>query len=140
MDQEELLQKIEEWNQSRSYRKIIETVEALPPEDRGYDLACQLARAYNNLGALTGAGRDYLKKAADLLVSVREEGKEDPLWHYRLGYSYYHLDKLKEAAICFREALRLDPGDEDAREFLKAIQRNSDTKNKAGSNKGDKVW
>ena len=140
MDQEELLQKIEEWSRSNQFQKVIDALESLSPEQQSYDLTCQLARAYNNLVALTGADRIYLKKAADLLVSVREEGKEDPLWHYRLGYSYYHLDKLKEAAICFREALRLDPGDEDAREFLKAIQRNSDTKNKAGNNKGDKVW
>lgn len=139
MSQEELLRQIEEWNQAGQYWKIIHVVDALPPEERGYELTCQQARACNNLVAVKGEERSLLEKAAALLESVREEGKEDPLWHFRLGYSYYHLHRLEEAAVCFREALRLDPEDEDARDFLGFIRRKGDTVNKVGGKKGGKV-
>ena len=43
------------------------------------------------------------------------------------------------AAVCFREALRLDPEDEDARDFLGFIRRKGDTVNKVGGKKGGKV-
>ena len=88
MSQEELLRQIEEWNQAGQYWKIIHAVDALPPEERGYQLTCQQARASNNLVAVKGEERSLLEKAAALLESVREEGKEDTLWHFRLGYSY----------------------------------------------------
>ena len=62
MSQEELLRQIEEWNQAGQYWKIIHVVDALPPEERGYQLTCQQARACNNLVAVKGEERSLLER------------------------------------------------------------------------------
>ena len=37
------------------------------------------------------------ERAEELLRSVEAEGTEDPLWHYRLGYSLFYQDREEEA-------------------------------------------
>lgn len=73
-----------------------------------------MARAYNNLPDYEG-----LEKAAALLESVRDEGKDDPLWHYRLGYALFFLERNKEALTCFRRSAELDPDIPDIQYFIR---------------------
>ena len=115
MNREELLQQINEWNEHDEHQKIIDAIEALPREEWGYELTCLLARAYNNVSDLHDP---RLEKAVSLLESVREEGKDDALWHYRLGYALYYLGRKNEALPCFRRAAELDPDDSDALQFI----------------------
>ena len=114
MNREELLKQIKEWNGKGEHKKIADAIEALPQEEWGYELTCLLARAYNNM-----PGNQCLEKAISLLESVREEGKDDPLWHYRLGYALYCLLRKEEALPYFRRAVELDPNDSDAQNFIR---------------------
>ena len=66
MSQEELLRQIEEWNQAGQYWKIIHAVDALPPEERGYQLTCQQARACNNLVALRRVYKNLTRATSNL--------------------------------------------------------------------------
>ena len=119
MNKEELLQQINEWNEHDEHQKIIDAIEALPQEERGYELICLLARAYNNVSD----PRDpRLETAVSLLESVREDGKDDALWHYRLGYALFYLHRKEEALPCFRKVLELDPDDPDALQFIQRCE------------------
>ena len=49
---EQLRAQFEAWHEQDEHQKIVDAVLALPPEERGYEETGQLARAYNNLGAV----------------------------------------------------------------------------------------
>ena len=44
----ELLGQLQRWHEEDQYQRIIDAIEAIPQPERGYELTCQLARAYNN--------------------------------------------------------------------------------------------
>ena len=122
MNREELLQQIDEWQEENEHRKIIDAIEAIPREEWGYTFTGLLARACSNLAMMGGKTseeqRVLLEKAVSLLESVREEGKDDDRWHFRLGYALYYLDRTEEALTCFLNSRKLDPEDPDTRQFI----------------------
>ena len=118
-----LLSQINEWHEVKEHQKIIDAIEALPPEEWGYELTCLLARAYNNVSPEPCDWHRDLGKAISLLESVREDGKNDALWHFRLGYALYFLDREAEALPCFRRAAELDPEDPDAPYFIQECEK-----------------
>ena len=95
MNREKLLRQIEEWNEHDQHQRVIEAIEALPREEWDYELTCLLARAYNNTAE---PGGTELEKAASLLKSVEEDGRDDPLWHYRMGYAYFFFKQRKRGS------------------------------------------
>lgn len=70
-------------------KETIDILEAMTTEELDYDLTCLLARSYNN--------DDQEQAAKDLLLSVEKEGQNDPLWHYRMGFSCFYLGEYEEA-------------------------------------------
>ncbi|MDE6188078.1 MAG: tetratricopeptide repeat protein [Duncaniella sp.] len=108
---EELKKQIADWHAADRHKEIINALERIPAAERDYDTIGFLARAYNNIN-------EYAK-AADLLESVREEGEDDAVWNFRMGYSQYYLDNNAEALRCFNKAHALDPDDEDALYFIR---------------------
>jgi len=111
---EKLFDQISDWHETESHDDIINTILEIPNSDRGYELTCLLARAYNNL--------DDYEKALELLLSVEEEGKYDLMWHFRIGYAYYYLDYLEAAEKAFERVLESDSGNEDAQDFLNWVR------------------
>lgn len=107
--EKELLNRLHEEDNHEEIIKILESEGA----EHDYDTICYLARAYNN----RGEEGDY-DKAADLLQMVYDMGKDDPLWHYRLGYAYFFSGRYEDALMCFEESLHLDPSDEDVDFFI----------------------
>ena len=121
----DFLSLLNKWSQEENYQKIIDCLETLSNTQRlDYTLTCQLARAYNNLADLDQPeAKAQLARAEELLRSVSEEGAEDPLWHYRLGYSLFYQDREEEALACFERTLELCPSDEDARAFIQECKK-----------------
>ena len=119
MNREELLSQIDEWHETDEHQKIIDAIEALPQEEWGYELTCLLALAYNNVSPEPCEWQ--LEKAVSLLESVREDGKDDARWHYRLGYALYFLDREAEALPCFRCAAEL--GDSGTLYFIEQCEK-----------------
>lgn len=107
---EALLKQLSQWHEKDEFQKIVDTILEIPEDERTLDLTGQLARALNNLG-------DY-ETAVEILLSVEDEGKNDPLWHFRLGYAYYYSNMFEQAKAEFEKVLQLTPEDEDARIFL----------------------
>lgn len=119
-----LKQQIDQLHDSDRHEEILRVLEALPEGERDYDCVCLLARACNNLG--------QEERAAGLLLSVREQGETDPLWHFRLGYAYYYQGREREALPEFQRTLELDPGDPDAGMFLDWCRKAIDAKEPGG--------
>lgn len=122
---DDFLALLNQWHQDDEYQKIIDCLEKLSTtQTLDYTLTCQLARAYNNIANLDKEeSRGQLERAEALLRSVETEGKNDPLWHYRLGYALFYLDREKESLPCFQRALELDPGDEDTEFFIRECEK-----------------
>ena len=121
----DFLSLLNKWSQEENYQKIIDCLETLSNTQRlDYTLTCQLARAYNNLADLDQPeAKAQLARAEELLRSVEAEGQNDPLWHYRLGYSLFYQDREEEALACFERTLELCPSDEDARAFIQECKK-----------------
>ncbi|MFK4305158.1 tetratricopeptide (TPR) repeat protein [Paenibacillus sp. RC254] len=105
-----LLPQLEAWHEEDEFEEIVNAIMEFPVEDRDYVLVSHLGRALNNL--------ERYEEAVEQFLSIEEEGKGDPLWHYRIGFAYYYLDQYEEALRAFETADQLDPGDEDTLEFL----------------------
>lgn len=122
MERTELLAQIQLWHETEEHGKIVETVEALSREEWDYELTCLLARAYNNLWN----GREdhpLLEKAIELLESVEAQGQDDPLWHYRMGYALFYLDREEESLMYFQKSLEMNPDDLDAQYFIDQCEK-----------------
>ena len=109
---EDIKKQIEEWHESGNHQEIIDVLERIPVAERDYDTIGILARAYNNIDG-------GCAKAAELLESIREEGEEDAVWNFRMGYSLYYLDNNAEALRYFNKAYELNPEDEDTLYFIR---------------------
>lgn len=109
---ETLRGQIDAWTEADEHDKVIDVLGRIPSEERDFEEAGLLARAYNNLG-------EY-EKALELLDSTGEEGTEDTNWNFRKGYALYFLDRYKEALACFNKADELTPDDEDTLDFIRS--------------------
>ena len=56
-----LLKKINTWHEKDEHQKIIDEIEKLPEKQLTPELLCLLARAYNNLGTVSGDKACYIK-------------------------------------------------------------------------------
>ncbi|WNS42373.1 Imm51 family immunity protein [Paenibacillus sp. MMS20-IR301] len=109
MDKEQLAQ-LKRWHEEDEHQQIVDYIQAIPSEARDYEGISCLARAYNNL--------DRYGEGLEQLLSIAEEGREDPLWHFRTGYSYYYLKQYEQAVEAFERSDSLEPGDGDTRMLL----------------------
>jgi hypothetical protein len=72
------------------WRDIIGIVERMPEAERNMSVIGCYVRALNNVGGQLG-------RAIEVSLQYSEQGKDDPLWHYRLGYSYLNLNYIDKA-------------------------------------------
>lgn len=61
-----------------------------------------------------------------MLLSVEEQGKNDPLWHYRMGHNYYYLDDKEKALEYFKNSYSLAPNDIWTLFFLRKLNMKFD--------------
>ena len=102
-----IVEKINKLHEENKHEEIIKLLE----DDNitlDYELTCLLARAYNNMN-LFNDDSEYIEKGMQLLLSVKELGENDPLWHYRIGYGYFYTDREEEALKHFNRAVELIP-------------------------------
>ncbi|AJS57891.1 SMI1/KNR4 family protein [Paenibacillus sp. IHBB 10380] len=111
---DDLLVKLDALHGEDEFEEIVDTIMEIPAEDRDYVLISHLGRAMSNL--------ERYEEAIEQFLIIAEEGKDDPLWHYRMGLAYYYLEQYDDALREFNVADKLDPGDEDTLEFLDWIR------------------
>ena len=136
---EELIRQIEEWNEGSEFTRAIGAIEAIPEGERGFLLTLWLGRLYSNLAVLGdrdekyykddrgGCSReepdgDMLRRAVDILLSVREEGQSDATWNSRMAFALWMMEKGREAMSYAQRWLKLAPEDPDAAELVENLK------------------
>ncbi|WP_410770322.1 hypothetical protein [Fontibacillus sp. BL9] len=110
MTREELITQLNDWHEADEYQQIVDRINEVPTPLIDDELAVHLGRALNNLGRYKDALKWFMK--------IDEEGRNNALWHFRVGYAHYYLDQNEEAVKEFEIAHQMDPEDEDTIEFL----------------------
>lgn len=114
--EQRLMDQLNEWYEADEHQRIVDTLSAIPDEEQDYEAISHLARAYNNLG--------LYEEALSQFDHISEAGKQDPLWHYRVGFALYYLKRYEEAAQAFRRSDQLEPGVQNTEYFLRwSIQK-----------------
>ena len=96
-----------------------------------YRIAYAMARALENYaiigdhdeGTPNYKGDKALRRAIEVLESVREEGQDKAQWNMRMAYAYQYLYGQEEKAIPYAQRwAELDPEDEDAPAVIQECQ------------------
>lgn len=124
MDPIKMKSKIAFWHENDFHKHIIKMIEELPEEERGYELTCLLARAYNNRTRNNEKGIPNWEKAIALLESVREKGERDAMWHFRMGYALFHLGKTNEALEYFLASEKIVDYSKETKYFIDLCKQN----------------
>ncbi len=109
--EQRLTDQLNEWHEMDEHQRIIDSLLAIPEEKRDYEAISIMARAYNNSGLYEEALYQFDK--------IAEAGKQDSLWHYRVGFALYHLQRYEEAVQAFSISNQLEPGDQSTEYFLR---------------------
>ena len=113
-----IIEEINQLHENDEHEKIIEIITAISNEERDSELFSMLARAYNNIGKYD--------EALDNLMYIREEGIDDTLWNYRVGYAYYYKGEKEKAENYFKKAYDLNNEDIDAYNFYMLCSEDRD--------------
>ncbi|QTD41524.1 SMI1/KNR4 family protein [Sporosarcina sp. Te-1] len=106
-----LFEQLNEWHEADEHQLIVDRLSAIPEAERDYEAITHLARAYNNLG-LYEEGLSQFDK-------ISEAGKQDALWHYRVGFALYYLKRYEEAVQAFCKSVQLEPGNQHTEYYLR---------------------
>ncbi|MEI0518582.1 tetratricopeptide repeat protein [Brachyspira murdochii] len=113
-----IIEQINQLHENDEHEKIIEIITAISNEERDSELFSLLARAYNNI--------EKYDEALDNLMYIREEGIDDALWNYRVGYAYYYKGDKEKAENYFKKAYDLNSEDTDAYNFYMLCSEDRD--------------
>ena len=117
---EAMLTKIQGLHEADEHEKILEEINRIPREFWDYDVTCFYSRALNNL--------ERYEEALELLMGIKNQGRNDPLWNFRTGYSLYYLGREKEASGYFQKAIDLGDDCGDTIELLEASIKEAEQK------------
>nr|WP_259548596.1 tetratricopeptide repeat protein [Heyndrickxia oleronia] len=106
-----LIEQLNEWHEADKHQQIVDLLSAITDEERDYESISLLGRAYNNLG--------HYEEALSQFDKISEAGKQDSIWHYRVGYALFYLKQYEEAAQVFTRSAQLEPGVQSTEYFLK---------------------
>ena len=131
-NEEEFFQQLEQWNDEDEYTRCIQALNAIPEDRRNYRIAYTMARALENYaiigdhdeGTPNYKGDKALRRAIEVLESVREEGQDKAQWNMRMAYAYQYLYGQEEKAIPYAQRwAELDPKDKDAPAVIQECQK-----------------
>ena len=117
----DLLKQCQQWFEQDEAQKVIDTLEAIPAEERTPELDSELAKAYIAVAHI--GEREPFEKALELLAPHEEYFAEDHCWNYRIALAYYCLDEEGPALRYFEKALKARPGDKDTQECIDECRR-----------------
>ena len=131
-NEEAFFQQLEQWNDEDEYTRCIQALNAIPEDRRNYRIAYAMARALENYaiigdhdeGTPNYKGDKALRRAIEVLESVREEGQDKAQWNMRMAYGYQYLHGQEEKAILYAQRwAELDPEDEEAPAVIQECQK-----------------
>ena len=131
-NEEAFFQQLEQWNDEDEYTRCIQALNAIPEDLRNYRIAYAMARALENYaiigdhdeGTPNYKGDKALRRAIEVLESVRKEGQDKAQWNMRMAYAYQYLYGQEEKAIPYAQRwAELDPEDKDAPAVIQECQK-----------------
>ena len=139
-NEEAFFQQLEQWNDEDEYTRCIQALNAIPEDLRNYRIVYAMARALENYAVLGDHQEEppyykaekALRRAIELLESVREEGQDKAQWNMRMAYGYQYLYHQEEKAIPYAQRwAELDPEDKDAPAVIRQCQEEIDRRAEA---------
>ena len=130
-NEEEFFRQLEQWNDEDEYTRCIQALNAIPEDCRNYRIAYAMARALENYAVLGDHQQEppyykaekALRRAIEVLESVREEGQDKAQWNMRMAYGYQYLNGQEEQAIPYAQRwAELDLEDENAPAVIQQCQ------------------
>ena len=103
-----LIANLKELHTKDNHLEIINLILEIPKANLTYEVVGLLSRAYNNT--------DEFDKAIECLMSISDQGKNDSVWNYRLGHSYFYKDEFENALAHFEKSYQL--GDSESLEYV----------------------
>ena len=137
---EDFFRQLEQWNDEDEFTRCIQALNTIPEDWRNYRIAYAMARALENYAVLGDHQQEppyykaekALRRAIEVLESVREEGQDKAQWNMRMAYGYQYLYGQEEKAIPYAQQwAELDPEDEDAPTVIQACQEEIDKRSEA---------
>ena len=116
LTKERLLKRLEQWYDDFQFEKVITKVLEIPNNERDYETSSYLIRAYESM--------EKFQSAVDELNFIKDKGKKDPLWHFRLGYAYFNIAKYDDALKEYEIAYNLDNDNLIIKSHLEALKLN----------------
>lgn len=120
VNKNDLEKELEILNKQNKNQEIIDLITSLPKDKLDYNILGKLARAYNN--------NNQCEKGLEVLLSLKDEGENDSLWNFRVGYAYYYSEKVREnpeylekAKNYFEKCLELNPNEPDGDTLLMLV-------------------
>jgi tetratricopeptide (TPR) repeat protein len=120
--------KLAAWHEEDQHERIVKAIEKLEKKDRDYEISGYYARALNNM--------DRFQEALTVLLGMKQEGKDDGAWFFRVGYSLYYLNREEEAADFFLKAIEHGNDSEDTRLLLQASRSEAEIRRRQKSSGG----
>ena len=109
----QLIKKLDRLHGEEKFFEIIEIILEISEKDRDYDIISQLSRAYNNA--------DHFIDAIEQLLLIKDQGQNDSLWHFRMGYAYFYLEKYENALKEFELSYELHDKDDEVKSDAKLL-------------------
>ena len=128
---EDFFRQLEQWNDEDEFTRCIQALNTIPEDWRSYRIAYAMARALENYAVLGDHQQEppyykaekALRRAIEVLESVRKEGQDKAEWNMRMAYGYQYLNGQEEKAIPYAQRwAELDPEDEDAPAVIQECQ------------------
>lgn len=113
------LHQCQKWNGEGKFRKVIDTLRAIPYDRRTPEEDLELAFAYMGLADPDAPeGQEMLGTVIDLLEPLEDSLGDNYDWNFRLGYAHFHMEEVPIARSYFKRAEEASPGDAQAGRFL----------------------
>ncbi|MBZ9570698.1 tetratricopeptide repeat protein [Methanobrevibacter sp. TMH8] len=113
---EKLLRKLGYWYENSEFDKIIDKILKIPKDQRDYETSSYLVKAYNSI--------EKFQSAIEELEIIKDKGRKDPLWHFRLGYAYFNIDNYEDALKEYEIAHKLDENNKIIKNHFEALKIN----------------
>ena len=123
--EEDIIKLIQQMCDDDREEEVVRMIDNLPDEERTYKIVGLQARTLSNLAGMIRSGYteselnpdDLDRRALSILANTAEEGKDDPNWWCRNGYTRMGLNMEAEAIPFFEHVMTLIPDDPETQEF-----------------------
>lgn len=123
--EEDIIKLIQQMCDDDREEEVVRMIDNLPDEERTYKIVGLQARTLSNLAGMIRSGYaeselnpdDLDRRALSILADTAEEGKDDPNWWCRNGYTRMGLNMEAEAIPFFEHVMTLIPDDPETQEF-----------------------